>query len=414
MSGPRTRPLAAVAPDPPPEADLLPGTAIGPFVVEEVIAAGGFGTVVRARSGDLSAPVAVKVLHGELSATDDAAARFAREIDILSGVHHPGIVEVMASGRMGDGRPYFAMELLAGADLERRLADGPMAPPAVAATVTDIAAALEAAHARGIVHRDVKASNVFVCDGGRVCLLDFGIAKLAPGTASLTRSRQALGTPSAMAPEQLAGDAVDARTDVYALGALAFHMLTGRPPFAGEPATIVGHLHRYAERPRPSAAVPLPAAVDAVIVRAMSVRPADRYVGAADFARALAAAISPMAPEIVEAIAVKVAFAGPGDPSALLDDVDAGLDLVDGRLIAAGFSPILEASLSALYARPLAAGEDTAATDAAIAAIAAEVTGADMTFAVACGPAEARAGVIVGGPLIERLWALAPAPPDDG
>src|SRR5439155_23797461 len=141
--------------------------------------------------------------------------------------------------------------------------------------------------AAGIVHRDVNASNVFLCDDGRVVLLDFGIAKLLADDAGLTMSRQTLGTIGAMAPEQLTGGDVDARSDIYALGVLAYHALTGSPPFAGDGAA---QLHRFAQRPRPSASG-APIAFDAVVARAMAIRPEQRYATATELVEAMRAAL---------------------------------------------------------------------------------------------------------------------------
>src|SRR6185503_7424125 len=157
-------------------------------------------------------------------------------------------------GRADDGRPWFAMELLDGVDLETHIAArGRLTPGEVLTVLGPICDALACAHDAGVIHRDIKASNVFLAADGRVVLLDFGIAKLSdPGIgAGLTLSRQSLGTPSAMAPEQVAGREASERTDVYALGALLYHMLVGEPPFADSSPTVMQYLHCHARRPRP-------------------------------------------------------------------------------------------------------------------------------------------------------------------
>jgi serine/threonine-protein kinase len=187
-------------------------------------------------------------------------------------------VKVLADGRLADGRPWFAMELLRGRELEEHLvAAGPCSPEACLQILRAVAEALAVAHAHGIIHRDIKASNVFLA-GDRVVLLDFGVAKLLDlGDEELTVTGTTVGTPASMAPEQTRGGPVDARTDVYALGAMLFHMLTGEKPFAGHETHELRFLHQHARRPRPSSRANVPAVFDPLVGKAMAIDPEARY-----------------------------------------------------------------------------------------------------------------------------------------
>jgi serine/threonine-protein kinase len=268
------------------------GSRVADCAVEDAIGEGGFGAVYRGRTSTGRA-VAIKVLHSELASTPEAVARFEREIETVQWVRHPNVVQVIDCGRLDDGRPFLVMELLEGSDLATVIEDsGRLDTNETIRVLEQVCDALAAAHERGVVHRDVKASNVIIERGsGRAVLVDFGIAKiLAPGH-TITVTRQAIGTPAAMAPEQYAGRSVDARTDVYGAGALAYHMLTGEPPFSEESATLLRYLHCHAERPRTSLRAPVPARLDSVIARAMHTDPAQRFPGTRAFFEAVQRAL---------------------------------------------------------------------------------------------------------------------------
>lgn len=353
---------------------LPPGTVLDGYRLDTMIAQGGFGQVYRATAVADGRAVALKILHGELCSAPSAVARFLREAEVMMRVRHPNVVELVAWGTVADGRPYLAMELLAGTDLARVLsASGRMPLARVLEIVAPTCAALAAAHAQNIVHRDLKASNVFLARGvdghERVVLIDFGIAKLAvPEATELTTSRQLVGTPVTMAPEQIAGGTVDARTDVYGLGVMTFHLLTGRLPFEDESATIVQYLHAHARRPRASAFAPVPPAVDDVLMRAMAIDPAQRFADAPAFVAALRAAIEVPAdpsaaleprPAVAILIEVRASDDTMADPDdAVLTDLEGLLPLAERALADAGFATVLHSGNLLLSARVI--GDDDA------------------------------------------------------
>jgi eukaryotic-like serine/threonine-protein kinase len=269
---------------------------IAGHTLSEELGGGGFGTVWRARGplGD----VAIKILHAELIRSSDALGRFQREQEAIARVIHPNVVRLHGHGVLDDGRPYLILEHLRGPTLEDEIKQRRGLPPSeVVEILTPLGEALDQAHATNIIHRDVKAGNVILAQGSaglRPVLLDFGLAKLldqeGPG---LTNSRAMVGTPSAMSPEQLRGTPVDARTDVYSVGLLTYHMLTGERPFAGVPAVAQGYLLLHGPRPRPSEKIPMDPAIDAVVMQAMAIEPADRFSSVGEMVAALAQAAAP-------------------------------------------------------------------------------------------------------------------------
>jgi peroxiredoxin/predicted Ser/Thr protein kinase len=208
---------------------VRPGGA-EPFEVIREAGAGGMGTVYQARDHATGRVVAVKVLAPEAD-----PARFAREIDVLSRLVHPNVVAYVGHGATEDGRTFLAMEWLDGESLGSTLARGPLDVRESARVAREVAAGLAAAHAAGVIHRDVKPSNVLVTSDGAVKILDFGVARPAEKLATaLTRTGQVVGTPAYMAPEQARSDrTIDARTDLFALGCLLFRCVMGRRPFEG-------------------------------------------------------------------------------------------------------------------------------------------------------------------------------------
>jgi serine/threonine protein kinase/tetratricopeptide (TPR) repeat protein len=269
------------------EGESLP-VRIGHYAITRKLGEGGMGVVYAARDERLERVVAVKTM---MSAASDETARkrFWREARAAASVNHPNICQIHEIGEDA-GTLFIAMELLEGESLADRLRGGPLSVPDAIPIALGMLAALSALHGRGVVHRDLKPSNVFLTPHG-VKLLDFGLARpefepsLAP-TIGLTQTGVALGTPRYMAPEQATGDPVDARTDLFAAGAILFEMLAGRTAFGGR--TIVDVLHATLhEQPPALTGSPAVAAVDRVIRRALAKRPADRPVSADSMAEEL-------------------------------------------------------------------------------------------------------------------------------
>lgn len=285
---------------------------IAGFRIDRLIGEGGFGQVWQGhREADREA-VAIKVLHSELVRSIDALTRFQRELDAIQRLRHPNVVGALDHGTLEDGRPYIVLEYIEGPSLREVIHErGALPPPQMMEIFEPLCDALAIAHAAGLVHRDVKASNVILArttDGAlRPVLLDFGLVKLidqvGPG---LTSSRSMLGTPAAMAPEQMRGQPVDARTDVYALGLLAYHMLTGHPAFGGAPGVVQSYLQVHGPRPRPSSKVDIDPAIDEPVTRALAPEPAARFAGTREFKEALRAVIFPSSGNEMDVIALYV------------------------------------------------------------------------------------------------------------
>ncbi|HEX3758029.1 MAG TPA: protein kinase [Kofleriaceae bacterium] len=265
------------------------------FEIESRVAIGGMGEVFRARDPASGEVVAVKILPDAHTPHSD---RFTREIQVLAELEHPGIVRYRSHGVTPDGEPFLVMEWLDGEALRTRLERGTLPVADAIALATRVADALGAVHARGIVHRDLNPSNLFL-SGGRtdqVKVLDFGIAQWH-GRTQLTGTETILGTPGYMAPEQArTGGAVDARADVFALGCVLFHCVTGVPPFEGGDTTAMLAKILFGMPPRLGALWPeAPADLDALLARMLAQDPALRPRDGADLAAALAA-LAPVAP----------------------------------------------------------------------------------------------------------------------
>jgi serine/threonine-protein kinase len=261
------------------------------YLLESRIATGGMGEVWRARDTTLGRTVAVKVLKREYADDPSFRSRFETEARHAASLHHPGIAAVYDFGEAqsvdGSGvpRPYLVMELVEGQPLSALLRPGsPMDPGAAAALMAQAADAIAAAHAAGIVHRDVKPANLLVTPDRQVKVTDFGIARAAD-SVSLTQTGQVMGTPQYLSPEQARGSTATEASDVYSLGVVTYECLAGRRPFdAGSPvATALAHLNQ--EPPALPASVPAPLA--AVVMRALAKDPAERYAGAGALAAAL-------------------------------------------------------------------------------------------------------------------------------
>jgi eukaryotic-like serine/threonine-protein kinase len=236
--------------------DLVAGTVFGGYEIVEKLGAGGMGEVYTAVQPLIGKRVAIKVLHDALSSNYEAVERFITEARAASEIGHPNIVNIFGFGEQG-GRHFMVMELLIGENLRERILRSPMSVDEIRKIVGDVALALEAAHAKGIVHRDLKPDNIFLSTQGdaiHTTLLDFGIAKvITPGRENAVKTLHGaiVGTPAYMSPEQCAGQAVDERADIYALGTVLFEMLTRMPVFEreNELVAIFHHVNTAPRRP---------------------------------------------------------------------------------------------------------------------------------------------------------------------
>ncbi len=281
---------------------LLSSAAQFPVVdgyrIDRLIGEGGFGQVWRATRTSDGALVAIKILHLELVRSNDALTRFDRELTAIERLDHRHVVRALDRGTLADGRPYLVLEYIDGPSLRDVIHErGSLPPTEMLAILEPLGEALATEHELDLVHRDVKASNVILghdTKGPRPVLLDFGLVKLLDAKGpGLTSSRSMLGTPAAMAPEQMKGQPVTARTDVYALGLLAFHMLTGAPAFGGTPGVVQSYLQVHGPRPRPSSKVDIDPAIDEPILKALAPDPAARYASPRELVEALRQIIQP-------------------------------------------------------------------------------------------------------------------------
>ena len=277
-------------------AGLGAGSRVGGYLLERQVGAGGMAVVFRARDERLGRRVALKVLAAALAADAGFRQRFLRESRAAAAVDDPHIIPVFEAGDAG-GVLFIAMRYVPGGDVRTLLhQQGPLSPDRAAAIISPVASALDAAHAAGLVHRDVKPANMLVDARpglpDHVYLSDFGLSKGTLSSAGLTGTGQYLGTPDYMAPEQIEGRAVDGRTDQYALACAAFELLCGEPPFQRDQGMAVLFAHLQQPPPSLSARRPgLPAAVDAVFARALAKAPEDRYGACGELAEALRAAL---------------------------------------------------------------------------------------------------------------------------
>jgi serine/threonine-protein kinase len=257
---------------------LGPGTKVGEYLTEGVLGEGGMGKVYAATHPVIAKRAAVKVLHPHLSANREAVERFVQEARSVNQIGHPNIVDIFAFGTLSDGRCYFVMERLDGESLRQRMKRERLSLVDALAILDTITIALEAAHDKGVIHRDLKPDNVFLVavknDRPQVKLLDFGIAKLLGAPSALTErtaTGNLLGTPGYISPEQAQGYAVDHRTDIYALGAMAHELVTGVLPFPSDNAADMIARHLYAAPPSAAARNPaVPPALDEIITQMLA------------------------------------------------------------------------------------------------------------------------------------------------
>jgi serine/threonine protein kinase len=304
------------------EDPLLGQVLADSYEVMRVLGEGGMGRVYEARHTRLPGKrFAIKFLYADLARQPEVVTRFQREAEAASGISHPNVLDVHDVNVTADGQPYIVSELLKGEELGEYIERAGKVPVAEAIRIVrQICKALGAAHATGVVHRDVKPENVFLTgdvarpESSTVKVIDFGISKVAQaGGESLTKTGVVMGTPDYMAPEQARGDRVDARADIYAVGAILYRALTGKKPFEGlDPmATLTAVLVQ--EPGRPTVVNPdVPLALELVIQRAMAKDPKDRYQSMAELERELSA----FDPELLSRPSAAPPPSMPPDPSA--------------------------------------------------------------------------------------------------
>src|SRR5918993_2197007 len=280
-----------------PHADaIVIGETLGPYRVLSKVGEGGMGEVYRARDGRLNRDVAIKILPPDVARDPERLDRFEREARASAALNHPNIIATYDIGH-ADGLTYVVMEILDGATLRNELTAHPPTQRKVVEWTIQVANGLAAAHARGIVHRDIKPENLFVTTDGRIKILDFGMARFTAADASATEEAtiaagteagKVLGTVGYMSPEQVRGEAIDARSDIFALGAVLYEMLAGHRAFTGDTAVETMHAILKAD-PAEFTGQSVPGGLDRIVRRCLEKRPEDRFHSAHDLALPLEA-----------------------------------------------------------------------------------------------------------------------------
>ncbi|MCA9684210.1 MAG: protein kinase, partial [Myxococcales bacterium] len=261
----------------------------GRYEIEKILGRGGMGTVFRVRDCEVGEQVALKLLDS-MAATTEVVERFRREVRLARRVTHRNVARTYDLGEF-QGWRFLTMEFVDGESLRTYVARGRPSPARALGFAKQIAEGLAAAHEAGVVHRDLKPANVMIERSGRVVLTDFGIARAVQGSDATMQTGGLLGTPAYMAPEQIAGERVDAPADLYALGLILFEMLTGRLPFSGETAMAIAMARLHQDLPDLRAETNLPPTAVAVLERCLARVAADRPSGAGEVAELITAAL---------------------------------------------------------------------------------------------------------------------------
>ncbi|MGQ0774287.1 MAG: Stk1 family PASTA domain-containing Ser/Thr kinase [Pseudonocardiales bacterium] len=277
------------------------------YELGETLGYGGMSEVHRARDIRLGRDVAIKVLRADLARDPQFQHRFRKEAQNAAALNHPAIVAVYDTGEAESDYgplPYIVMEFVDGRTLRDIVkTEGPMDELHAMETMADVCAALDFSHRGGIIHRDVKPANIMITNSGAVKVMDFGIARALADGQGLTQTAAVIGTAQYLSPEQARGEPVDARSDVYAAGCVLYELITGQPPFTGDSPVAVAYQHVREDPTPPSHQHPgISAAMDAVVLRAMSKNPANRYQSAAEMRTDLVRALAgqrPMAPTVM-------------------------------------------------------------------------------------------------------------------
>ena len=271
---------------------LMPGSKAGPWIVERELGRGGMGAVYAVVHEEIGKRAALKLMHRRL-VVGSSAERILLEARVVNQVGHPNIVDIFETGALADGRPYIVMERLEGVPLSQRADEGKILPDQVIAILLQVCDALIAAHAAGVIHRDLKLDNVFLIDNPddpttpRVKLLDWGIAKVISAEPRHTIEGQLVGTPQYLAPEQARGAAVSPQTDVYSLGVMAYELFLEQLPFEAETSAEIMAMHLRAAPPPPHEAWPdIPRDLEALLLAMLAKDPQARP-GMLSVARAL-------------------------------------------------------------------------------------------------------------------------------
>jgi serine/threonine-protein kinase len=303
----------------------LIGRKLGKYTLEARLGEGGMAAVYRSRHPQFDRPVAIKILPATIGQDPSFRARFEREGRTIASLNHSSIIRVYDIDE-ADGLFYMVMDLLPGGTLEARLREGGLDRRWSVDVIVKMAEALDYAHAHGVIHRDIKPSNILLDAESRPVLADFGIARMAQaeGDPNVTAAGTVMGTPAYMAPEQLSGGQLDARSDIYALGVVLYQLLAGRAPFTGDTmAVVTAHLTKQPQALRELVS-DLPPALDAVVLQALAKQPEHRFKSAGVFAQALRSAAADLEPGLVRISSAARVLAAPTFSGVTLAPANAG------------------------------------------------------------------------------------------